>query len=228
MARFGKLLQLTVLILICGTAWANTISIAVGHPDFATPVVACGLDYAYQGSLGCSLTDPQQDFNGTSGFDWTLGAGDDGLTGPGTAFNPPNFGSLGFSQAAFLQGGAASVSQLLTGPAGIWTVSFYLGSRYASGNYDGNQTVEVLLNGQNVGTYSLSSSMPFALETTSPLILGAGSYTLEFEGTANGDHTAFVSGVSASDQVPEPVSFGLLGAGLIGLGLLRPSRRRAA
>jgi hypothetical protein len=227
MARFGKLLQLTVLILICGTAWASSISIAVGNPDFATPTVACGLGYAYQQSGGCGASYPQQDFNGTPGFDWTFGAGGNGLTGPSTNFNPPGFGSLGFSQAAFLQGDAASVSQLLTGPAGIWTVSFYLGSRYASGSYDGNQTVEVLLNGQNVGTYSLSSYMPFALETTSPLTLGAGSYSLVFEGTAAGDHTAFVSGVSASAQVPEPVSFALIGAGLIGLGLLRRSQRRA-
>jgi hypothetical protein len=229
MARFGKLLQLTVLILICGTAWANSISITVGNPDFATPAVACGSGYAYQQSGGCGASDyPQQDFNGTPGFDWTFGAGGNGLTGSGTAFNPPGFDSLGFSQAAFLQGDAASVSQLLTGPAGIWTVSFYLGSRYGNGCCDGNQTVEVLLNGQNVGTYSLLNFTPFTLETTLPLALGAGSYMLEFEGTAAGDHTAFVSGVTASDQVPEPVSFGLLGAGLIGLGLLRPSRRRAA
>jgi len=81
-------------------------------------------------------------------------------------------------------------------------VSFYLGSRYASGGYDGNQTVEVLLDGQDVGTYALSSYTPFALETTSPLTLGAGSYNLEFEGTASGDHTAFVSGVSASAKCP--------------------------
>ena len=54
----------------------------------------------------------------------------------------------------------------------------------------GTGKATVLLNGQNVGTYSLSSSTPFTLETTSPLTLGAGSYSLVFEGTAAGDHKA--------------------------------------
>src|ERR1035441_6134101 len=53
----------------------------------------------------------------------------------------------------------------------------------------------------------------------------SGPHDLQFLGTASGDHTAFVSGVSAS-VVPEPESFALIGVGLIGFGLLRRNRRR--
>lgn len=56
-------------------------------------------------------------------------------------------------------------------------MSFYLGSRYTSGSFDGNQTVEAL------------EMVPFTVGT-------GGSHKLKFMGTATGDHTAFLSGVS--------------------------------
>jgi hypothetical protein len=201
------------------TAFVSDVSVSsagspvpVADPNFSSPGIDCN-NYAYQSTTTCGgASYPTQDFSGN----WVFGSTGGGLTAAGSAFNPPPFALFG--QAAFLQGAGASVDQEINGPAGLWKVSFYLGSRYASGSYDGNQTVEVLLDGNVVQTYGLSSNMPFTLETVTIPVSIAGTHDLEFLGIADGDHTAFVSDVSIG--VPEPGSLPALGADLTGLGLI--------
>ena len=108
--------------------------------DFGTVPIVCGSDYAYQGTTGCTAPPaPHQDYNSTPGFGWILSVSG-GLTGPGTSFLPPPFTGLPFTQAVFLQGQNAFVSQEVGGfTAGSYTLNFYLGSRYSSGQFDGNK-----------------------------------------------------------------------------------------
>ena len=124
-----------------------------------------------------------------------------GLTGPGSAFGPPSFGGLPFSQAAFLQGGGSSIGQRISGfSPGNYTLSLYLGSRGAGWRWDGEQTVEALVDGNVIATWSLSGSMPFTLKTASFTISTGGAHVMEFDGTHFGDHTAFLSCVRIVPQ----------------------------
>ncbi len=228
MNRYRMLVTLTFFVLVGRTVRAD-VSVVVLNPDFSSPVITCS-NYSYQSPVPCGGTSPfypTQNYNNDPSFGWTFeDPGGNGLTVAGSPFNPPSFAPLSpGSQAVFLQSDVAFVKQTLTGPAGNWTVNFYLGSRYAAGSYDGNQTVKVLLDNIVVGTYALSSYTPFTAESTGPVALGAGNHTLEFLGTAPGDHTAFLSDVSVS--VPEPSILALLAANLVGIGLFLRSRRRA-
>lgn len=191
---------------------ASANSLVVVNPNFSAVAVQCGSGYAYQtymsGNCASPGTSAQQPFDSEIGIAWDLaplpGDGDasllngDGITKPNTTFNPPPFTGLPFSDAAFLRGVNSQVVQTITGfvPGGLYTLSFYLGSRYASGSFDGNQTVEALIDGQVIGTWSLVSFTPFTLETALFTVGTGGSHKLKFMGTATGDHTAFVSGVS--------------------------------
>ena len=122
--------------------------------------------------------------------DLNVGAG---LTGPDTVFSPPPFTGLPFSQAVFLQGPGSFIWQAVGGfTAGNYTLSFYLGSRYTSGIYDGNQTVVALIDGNVIGSWPLKSFTPFTLETASFTVNSDGSHALEFMRTNVGDHTAFL------------------------------------
>src|SRR6516164_4641339 len=97
--------------------------------------------------------------NNAPGFGWTLQppGGGDGLTGPNTNFNPPDFTGLPFTQAVFLQGAGSLVYQDIPGfSAGTnYLVNFYLGSRYFGDGTDGNQTVEALIDDTVIGTWAL-------------------------------------------------------------------------
>lgn len=209
------------VILLSSVAFAAGLPIV--NPNFAVPPIACGGNYAYQtfgGDCGGPLA-PQQDFNGTSGFGWTFGPDGNGLTGPGTAFNPPN--NIPFYQAAFLQGAGASVSQSIPGfvASQEYQLSFYLGSRYNSGCCDGNQTVEALIDGNVIGTWSLVSFTPFTLTTVDFSVATGGNHTLDFLGLANYDSTAFIT-QTAINPIPEPSSLLMLASGIVGVGgLLR-------
>jgi|SRR5271166_3694306 len=198
-------LRIFLLFSILAIATSASAQIDIVNFDFGAVPVNCqsGIGLGYQGPVyRCQFPYPMQDFNAAPGFGWTLsltatswggGNGTTAITVPNSAFNPPPFSGLPFTQAAALQGPDGTVTQLLEGfAAQNYTLSFYLGSRYLSGPYDGNQTVEALIDGQVIGTWALSSFTPFTLETAS-FSVGAGSHTLQFKGLNHGDHTAFLS-----------------------------------
>src|ERR1700693_1772030 len=105
--------------LLTSAAFADSVIVII--PGFATPAIACvTLGYAYQGTESCGNTSnglpfPQQDFNSTSSFGWTLGPNGDGLTGSNMNFQTPSFTGLPFSQAVFLQGLNATVLEDIAG-----------------------------------------------------------------------------------------------------------------
>ncbi len=194
---------LFTLVIVATAAFGDP---TIVNFNFGAVPIVCSNGYAYQGTTGCTAPPaPHQDYNSTPGFGWNLGI-NAGLTGPGTSFLPPPFIGLPFTQAVFLQGywvGGDVVSQPVGGfLAGSYTLSFYLGSRYSSGQYDGNQTVAALIDGNVIGTWALTSYTPFTLETVTFTVGTGGGHTLEFRGMNSGDHTAFLSYVSITQTGP--------------------------
>jgi hypothetical protein len=186
---------------------------AFGQPtivnfDFGAVRIACGSGYAYESAAEvCTQQIRSQNFNASPGFGWILGGvvaisfpgspyvyGGAGLTAPDTIFCPPSFSGLPFNQAVFLQDRGSFVWQGVGGfTAGNYTLSFYLGSRCTTIYFDGNQTVEALIDGSVIASWALTSDTPFALVTAPFTVTTDGSHTLEFRGLNRGDHTAFMS-----------------------------------
>jgi len=228
----SRIVWMLCAITICRSG-SFASSLPILNPDLSAVPILCGGGYAYQAFGGnCGSDPPQQNFNGSPGFGWKFGlVAGNGLTGPNTAFQPPDFTGLPFSQAAFLQDKGSELSQTIGGfdAGGSYLLSFYLGSRYYSGGVDGNQTVEALIDGDVIGTWTLTSFTPFTLEAAAFAVNSGGDHTLEFLGLIAGDHTAFLSGV-AIDSTPEPAPLVMIGTGLLLLaGLLsrhsRPESR---
>jgi hypothetical protein len=183
---------------------ASADSLTVVNPNFSTVAVQCSDGTAYQ-SVGGNCETPdflQQPFNTSVGIGWQFaaiprGGGGDGLTEPNSTFEPPPFTGLPFSQAILLQGDKARVWQTLVGfiPGVQYTLSFYLGSRYTSGSYDGNQTVEAIIDGQPVTLLGYGySDVPAKIGT----------------GTATASGNATVEG-----RIPQ-TAFGTFGLQLVG------------
>ncbi len=202
MSPVSRVMLLSILLI--PAVAASQVNIV--NFDFGAVRISCGNDYAYQGAvISCPYGYNTQDFDQSAGFGWILGQvaarqlaptsleGGSGLTGPNTIFFPPSFSGLPFNQAVFLQDRGGFVWQTVNFAAGSYTLSFYLGSRC---EYDGNQTVEALIDGQVVGTWALSSCTPFNLETASFTVRNGGNHTVEFLGMNSGDHTAFLSYVT--------------------------------
>jgi hypothetical protein len=208
---------------------ASADSLTVVNPNFSNVAVQCGAGYAYEsymsGTCDTIASFPQQALNGGVGIGWTFasnpsGSDGDGVTNPNTQFNPPSFSGLAFDSAAFLQGTTGQIGQAITGfvPGGIYTLSFYVGSRYASApTYDGNQTVRVMVGGQALGAWDLVSFTPFTLETANFTAVDGGSNILKFAGLVSGDHTAFFSGVSieTTSSLTVSPSTGVPGTGVL-------------
>jgi hypothetical protein len=175
-------------------------------PDFSVVPIQCSPGYALQEVNGgnCQSVVPEQDFNIEPGIGWqfaplntNIRGESNGITGANTLFNPPSFAGLPFSFAGILQGPGSVIQQLIHGflPR-RYVLSFYLGSRYAGGSYDGNQKVVAMLDKQVVGVWSLTSFTPFTLRTVILNVPTAGAHLLKFIGVNTGDHTAFFSDVS--------------------------------
>ena len=219
MKLFCKALLLWAILV----AAPGVSALGIVNPYFSAVPVGCGGGYAYQVfEVGCGSIPPQQDFNSAPGMGWTFNTpAANGLTTAGTAFYPPSFSGLPFTQAVFLQDNHGAVWQSIAGfeAGATYALSFYLGSRYLSTGSDGNQTVEALLDSDLIGSWSLNSFSPFALESAVFTSSTSGARTLKFRGTVAGDHTAFLSGVTiVATAVPEPAAFVLFVCGLAVLG----------
>jgi hypothetical protein len=163
---------------------------------------------------------------------WTF-AGNTGISANGS-----NFGTTGATngnsdggtsksgQAAIIQNGydspntiSQALSGFLSGPA---SVTFSLENR---GSNDGS--VDVSLDGHDLGTYAPLSGSSFNSITTPTTLLGAGTHTLTFTGVnaaLGGDNTVFIDNVHVT-STPEPASFVLCGLGAIGLFIAARRRR---
>jgi hypothetical protein len=193
---------------------ASADALIVVNPNFSAVAVQCSSGWAYESYMGgnCESYGPQQDFNAEVGIGWTFAMGTyesygSGITNADTSFNPPPFSGLPFSQAAIVQGAEAVralVAQKISGfVAGqLYKLTLYLGSRYSEGCCDGNQTVLVLLDDKPIGEWQLVSYTPFTLRTAFLKVTSTGPHILVFLGRAEGDHTAFFSGVSIEAVSP--------------------------
>jgi hypothetical protein len=224
--RISRLTILACLVVGCSIP-GLAASLTITNAGFSVVSISCA-GYAYQSFGGdCSSGPPQQDFNGTPGFGWILDVGGTGLTAPGSAFNPPDFAGRPFSQAVFLQGAGSFVYQSIGGfsTGAKYRLTFYAGSRYFDNSpfSDGNQTVQVTIDGSVIGTWSLTSFTPFTLESVLFSVPTGGTHTLSLNGITPGDHTAFVSGISITQPVPEPSTLLLVGPA-IGLFVRRIPR----
>jgi hypothetical protein len=194
--RVGSLLLAILIIPAIALGQINIVNFDFG----AVPVGCSSWGFTYQGAVLTCNYPVTQNFNATPGFGWKLGqvaavSGSpenygSGVTGPNSAFCPPSFEGMPFTQAALLQSIGSFAWQRVGGfTPGSYTLSFYLGGRC---DY-GTQRLEAIIDGNVVGTWTVPTGMPFTLETATFTVSTAGSHILEFMGMNPYDTTAFVS-----------------------------------
>jgi hypothetical protein len=127
-----------------------------------------------------------------TGTPWTF-TGTSGVAANGSAFTGGNAIAPQGSQVLFLQQ-TGSVSQTATFGAGNFTISFAAARRMNAG---GAQTIQVLVDGNVVGTFSNLSGPAYTTLTTNVFTVTAGSHIVTFRGTNSvGDNTAFVDNIT--------------------------------
>jgi hypothetical protein len=128
-----------------------------------------------------------------TGSPWTF-TGSSGISGNGTAFTNGNPAAPQGSQVVFLQN-SSGISQAVTFAAGTYTISFNAAQR---GNWGGAQTLQVLVDGNVVGTFNNLSGSGYSTLTTNGFTVTAGSHVISIQGTnlTGGDNTAFIDQVS--------------------------------
>ena len=192
-----KCILLSAVLMIAPAAFGQ---ITIVNFDFgAVPVGCSGYGFTYQGAVLTCIYPVTQNFNASPGFGWKLGqvaavSGfpenyGSGVTGPNSAFCPPSFEGMPFTQAALLQSIGSFAWQQVGGfSPGSYTLSFYLGGR----SY-GTQRLEAIVDGNVIGTWTVPVGMPFTLETATFTVTTGSSHVLEFMGMNPSDTTAFLS-----------------------------------
>ena len=169
------------------------------YPGYFAPTTVGG--WTYNGGAG--LIDTSQGANAWYG------------TGSPTGFSG--------NQYAFVQGTGAFSQEFTATTAGQAAISWLTGSRPDFGAFNGNQTYEVLLNGNVIYIGSTSSGQNFTLTDATAALL-AGSNTLEFLGLAKTDSTVFLDDVSVA-AVPEASTWVMMLLGFFAVGFSIRRRR---
>jgi uncharacterized protein YkwD len=164
------------------TAFINQVSLTP-----SSLLADAGFEQAPQGSgFGAYTLNP-------GGSPWSF-SGTSGLTGNDSAYTSGNPNAPQVNQVAFLQG-TGSISQT-TGSlsAGTYVVSLMAAQR---GNlFAGGQTIEVLVDGQAIASFTPPGATYTTFVTTS-FMLGAGPHIIQLRGLnlPGGDNTAFIDQV---------------------------------
>jgi hypothetical protein len=126
-------------------------------------------------------------------FDSLSGLNGSGITGNGSGFTAQNPNAPEGVQVGFVQG-TGHISQSVSLGAGSYAINFDAAQRVQWQN--GNQTFDVLLDGNVIGTITPANGTYEAYQT-SPFTATNGSHTLSFKGLnpQGGDHTAFIDDV---------------------------------
>jgi hypothetical protein len=217
--------SLLLAAAISGAALAGSAAHAaelLTNGSFETPGIGGG-NYTYPGEPNGTIPE--------------IGATQDGWTFDGSAIvgatnsnawygGAPPAGQDGDQFAALQQ--LSTISQTFTMAGSTLDLSWIAAGRPSFGCCNGDQSYDVTLNGDLLGSFSTFSGAAF---TAQNLVVGGltdgGSYTLTFQGTVNADETAFIDNVSATGAVPEPAAWTLMILGFGGAGAMLRGRRRA-
>ena len=199
--------SLTTLALHAGL---NTVSIAnlgsftpraitLTPASMATGSGPLLLDYGFEDKQQTSGPAGYQ-FNPT-GTPWTF-AGTAGLTGNSSSLNPTTSNAPQGTQVAFLQN-QGSITQLVSGyGAGSYRVSFSAAQKSSTAT----ETIQVLVDGKSVGTFSPTGS-GYHLLTTPTFTPGSGTHTITFQGSGTtSDAMTFLDNIAISQNSMNPVA----------------------
>lgn len=120
--------------------------------------------------------------------------------------------------------GQSSLTQMVNGAGGLYTLSWYDAGRLG----DGGQTYQVNFGGTTIGTFGVNPGQGWSLNSFT-FTAAAGSQLLSFVGVGSQtDGTVFLdkislTGAPAVSPVPEPESLAMM---LVGLGVLGGVARR--
>ena len=159
----------------------------VGDAGFESPSVGDG-NYQY---------DP-------AGTPWAY-SGQAGVTAAASGFTAAGGAAVvDGSQVAFLQN-SGSLSQSVAGvAAGTYAVTFAAAQRVYPAGVTDQEQVEVLVDGNPVGTFEPASATAYASFTTNPFTLAAGTHTVTFQGVdpSGAQYAAFVDAVTLAPTTP--------------------------
>ena len=161
--------------------------------------------------------------------DWTYaGSALVGATGGNAWYgSAPPAGQDG-AQFAALQA-TSTLSQTFTMAGTTLDLSWIAAGRPNFGCCNGDQTYEVMLGSDVLGTFSTVSGQAFGSHDLVVHGLTSGqAYTLTFAGQVAADETSFIDKVSAQSTgaVPEPAAWALMILGFGGVGAVLRSQRR--
>ena len=152
-----------------------------------------GFETPDQGSGGGAYTytpsNSSWNFGGAAG----IAANNSGFNVTGAGTNNPDGTRSTSGQAAFIQGsgGGAYFSQNITISASTYATFYFSIEQRGTGN----QSIQVLLDSTDLGTYTTSSASALVAKSTAPIAVTGGTHTLKFQGLTSADVTAFMDDV---------------------------------